>query len=113
MFRKAQYSPCNTSPDCSFLDIAKADSVLALIDLPSSEVALDPILISEKQHRFVPLAAQTYRDGTDACRLPAWFAKLDGTMFRGPQRDEVCVGHRLWGAALDQQVHLSSELAGR
>ena len=29
-------------------------SALALIDLPSPEVAFDPILVPEKQHRFVP-----------------------------------------------------------
>ena len=64
MFRRAQYSPCNTSLERSFANNVQPDSASGLIDLPSPEVALDPILVSEKQHRFVPIAAQTDRDGT-------------------------------------------------
>ena len=80
---------CNTSRDCSFANNVQPDSESGLIDQPSSEVAFDPISVSEQQHRFVSLAAQADRDWPDAGRFPTRFVELDCAMFRGFERDQV------------------------
>jgi hypothetical protein len=57
--------------------IVEPNSASNRINLPSPNVALDPISTSEQQHRFIVLAAQTDRNGPDARRFPAGFVELD------------------------------------
>lgn len=46
--------------------IIEANSASNRINLPSPNVALDPISASEQKHCFIVLAAQADRNGTDA-----------------------------------------------
>src|SRR5579863_4019566 len=101
MCRTVRYNPCNTSRERSF---AESNSASSLINLPQSEVALDPIFSAEQQHCLVPFAAQADRNWPDSCRLPTGFSELDCAVLRGFQRDKIGVRRYLARASLEKQM---------